>query len=170
MKVAHIAPAGPQPRHGGAPRSPAHARFASYLRKRMEARGMRTRSELAEALGVTATMVGYWRAGRYLPTPEVAERMAEYLDDARILVYVTQARTRRCGNCGRTFDAMQTRANYCTVHCQRAAHTSKGKKFDARQAAIDEMCAGCEPEGICRDDSCALRPFSPFLVVNRRIA
>lgn len=131
---------------------------------------MTTRRELAEALGVSETMVGYWRAGRYLPTPEVAERMADYLDDARILVYVTQARTRRCGNCGRTFDAMQTRANYCTVHCQRQAHLLGGKKFDARQQAIDEMCAGCEPEGICRDDSCALRPFSPFLVVTRRSA
>lgn len=170
MKVSRTVATGPVPRHGGAPRSPAHARFGSYLRKRMESRGMRTRAELADALGVSATMVGYWRAGRYLPTPEIAERMAEYLDDERLLVYVTQARTRRCGNCGRTFDAMQTRATYCTMDCQRRAHTSKGKKFDPRQAAIDEMCAGCEPQGICRDDSCALRPFSPFLVVTMRVA
>lgn len=169
MKPTRAVPTGPQPRHGGAPRSPDHARFASYLRHRMESRGA-TRNSLAAALGVTATMVGYWRLGRYLPAPDKAERLAEELDDARILTYVMQARTRRCGNCGRTFDTMQTRAMYCTLDCQRRAHMKGGRRYDARQEAIDAMCRGCEPEGLCRDDGCALRPFSPFLVVARKVA
>lgn len=127
-----------------------------------------TRGALAAAMGVTPTMVGYWRMGRYLPSPDVADRLADVLIDSRIRVYVMQARTRRCGNCDRTFDAMQTRAKYCTADCQRAAHTKTGRKFDARQEAIDAMCRGCEPEGMCRDDACALRPFSPLLVVMKR--
>lgn len=35
------------------------------------------------------------------------------------------------------------------------------------QAAVDAMCDGCEPAGICRDAMCALRPVSPFPVALR---
>lgn len=30
------------------------------------------------------------------------------------------------------------------------------------QAAVDAMCAGCEPSGVCRTSACALRPVSPL--------
>jgi hypothetical protein len=133
----------------------------------MEAKG-HTRASLAAVLGVTPTMVGYWRAGRYLPLPDMAEQMTETLDDSMLRAMVVQARTYRCGNCGKTFDRQQTRATYCSAICQRLAHTKGGKRFDERQDAIDDMCRGCEPEGMCRDDGCALRPFSPFLFVPLR--
>jgi DNA-binding XRE family transcriptional regulator len=131
----------------------------------MERRGY-NRSSLAAVLEVTPTMVGYWRAGRYLPQPYIAERMADTLDDAMLRAMVVQARTFRCGHCGKTFDRQQTRATYCSTACQRRAHGPGGKRFDPRQDAIDAMCRGCEPEGMCRDDACALRPFSPFLFVS----
>lgn len=36
------------------------------------------------------------------------------------------------------------------------------ERAEAAQAAIAAMCAGCEPEGLCRDAVCPLRPFSPL--------
>lgn len=160
-----------QPRPIGA-RSSSHAAFAARLRQAMEYRGHH-RASLAAALDVTPTMVGYWRSGRYLPPLTVAERMTDLLDDTWLLKMVMKARVMRCPNCGTTFDRGQTRRRYCTTTCQRLAHLKGGKKFaDPRQEAIDAMCAGCEPEGTCRDDACALRPFSPlvFVPLHRRSA
>ena len=146
-------------------RTASHARFAARLRESMERHG-HSRASLAEAIGVSPTMVGYWRFGRYLPPPPVAELMSEVLDDAHLLRLVIVARTIRCPGCDTTFDRGQTRKQYCTAVCQRNAHGKDGKKSpDPRQAAIDAMCRGCEPEGTCRDDGCALRPFSPLLFV-----
>lgn len=145
-------------------RSSAHAAFASRIRAGLEKKGW-TRTRLADEIGVTATMVGYWRNGRYLPHPSVAERLAEALDDPFLLVLVTRARTVRCP-CGNTFDRQQTKAMYCSESCQRKAHLKGGTKApDPRQLAIDAMCRDCEPLGTCRDDGCALRPFSPFLFI-----
>lgn len=143
--------------------TPAHTRFASVMRRVMERDGY-TRASLAAALGVTPTMVGYWRYGRYLPGLLALDRLVALFPDDRIGSIVMEARTGRCV-CGSTFDREQSRRAYCSFACQRAAHRLGGRKADARQDAIDAMCAGCEPEGICRDDACALRPFSPFLFV-----
>lgn len=129
-----------------------------------------TRKGLADRLGVTATMVGFWRSGAYLPTPYFADILGDVLDDAHLRQLVKMARTVRCP-CGVTFDREQTRRAYCSYTCQRRAHNKNGQKApDRRQLAIDAMCRGCEPEGTCRDDGCALRPFSPFLYVPARRA
>lgn len=157
----------PRATSNGGPRSVGHAKFAHRLRLQMARRGM-TRAALAALLGVSPTMVGYWRLGRYLPTPEWATVLADELDDKTIATMVQTARTGRCP-CGATFDREQTRRTYCSAACQRAAHGPGGvKPTDLRQVAIDAMCAGCEPEGLCRDDACALRPFSPYLFVSDR--
>ena len=147
-----------------------HARFASRLRHLMERRGL-TRMALAAELGVTPTMVGYWRVGRYLPSLEMADRLEEALDDAILRQVIRAARTGHCP-CGQTFDREQSRRQYCSLACQRKAHLLGGVKADPRQGAIHAMCVGCEPERVCRDDACALRPFSPFLFValHRRTA
>jgi len=150
----------------GTPISPAHARVAARLRSLMEARGL-TRQALARELGVSGTMVGYWRVGRYLPSMAALDRLADALNDSTLRNMVRDARTGRCP-CGATFDREQTKRMYCSFACQRAAHRKGGRKADPRQDAIDAMCRGCEPEGICRDDGCALRPFSPFLFVALR--
>lgn len=136
----------------------------------MEARAL-TRAALAARLGVSAQMVGYWRSGVCLPTPYFADILADLLDDARLRQMVKVARTVRCP-CGVTFDREQTKRLYCSYTCQRRAHVRGGVRApDQRQRAIDAMCHGCEPEGTCRDDGCALRPFSPFLYVPaRRVA
>lgn len=36
------------------------------------------------------------------------------------------------------------------------------------QSAVDAMCAGCEPMGLCNDMSCALRPVSPLPMASMR--
>ena len=155
-------------RSNGAPRTPAHAAFAARLRVRMIRRGV-SRLDLARLLDVSPTMVGYWRAGRYLPTPALAVLLSEELDDTSLVTMVTHARTVSCPNCGITFDRKQSRKRYCSMQCQRRAHLKGGVKApDIRQEAIDAMCRACEPEGTCRDDGCALRPFSPLLFVAMR--
>jgi transcriptional regulator with XRE-family HTH domain len=146
-----------------APLSPSHAVFAARLRRLMERDGM-TRIELAKRLDVTATMIGYWRVGRYLPSMPLLDVLVDLFDDPVIRQVVTAARTGRCP-CGMTFDREQSRREYCSLACQRKAHLKGGRKADPKQEAIDAMCRGCEPERICRDDGCALRPFSPFLFV-----
>lgn len=152
------------------PLSAEHARFAARLRRVMEDRGY-TRLRLATALGVSATMVGYWRVGRYLPSLPMMDRLDALLDDAALYQIVHAARTGRCP-CGQTFDREQSRRQYCSLACQRKAHLKGGVKADPRQNAIYAMCVSCEPERVCRDDACALRPFSPFLFValHRRTA
>lgn len=147
----------------GTPVTYQHAVFARRLRQVMEEQG-HTRSSLAGLLGVTPTMVGYWRAGRYLPSMTALDRMTDVLHDGALRNLVSKARTGHCP-CGATFDREQTKRMYCSTLCQRRAHNKGGRKADPRQNAIDAMCRGCEPEGVCRDDGCALRPFSPFLFV-----
>lgn len=36
------------------------------------------------------------------------------------------------------------------------------RRIDGLQGSIDEMCRGCEPEGLCRTPECSLRAFSPL--------
>lgn len=43
------------------------------------------------------------------------------------------------------------------------------ERADELQAAVDEMCRACEPEGVCRDYACPLRFVSPLPLQDRRI-
>lgn len=36
------------------------------------------------------------------------------------------------------------------------------RRVQTIQEAVDAMCAGCEPSGVCREGDCPLRPVSPF--------
>ena len=127
---------------------------------------------LADAVGVSVTMIRYYRIGRYLPSVMLAEAIADALDAPDLGALATRLRIGVCRVCGRHFRRMQTRRVYCSDRCRLARH--KGATtlpmLDPRQAAIDAMCTGCEPEGECRDVLCALRPFSPLPVYQRRTA
>lgn len=140
-----------------------HQRFRARLTATMRTRGLR-RHQVADLVGVTPTMVGYWTQGRYLPSLEMADRLATALDDGLIRDIVKAATWTRCLVCPRQFTRDRTRRLYCSVRCQRDYH--KGVRgapaTDYRQKAIDEFCRGCEPEGLCRDEECALRAFSPL--------
>lgn len=54
-------------------------------------------------------------------------------------------------------------AAYRTSDAKRVARVDKLTAHLAGvQAAVDAMCAGCEPLGLCRDTACALRAVSPL--------
>lgn len=140
-----------------------HHRFRARLTATMRKRDLR-RHQVAEMIGVTPTMVGYWTQGRYLPSLEKADALATALDDGVLRDMVKAATWTRCLVCPRQFARDRTRRLYCSIKCQRDYH--KGVRgapaTDFRQKAIDEFCRGCEPEGLCRDEECALRAFSPL--------
>lgn len=119
---------------------------------------------LAAAIGVTPTMVGYWRQGRYLPSLARADQLADYFSDPMLLETVRTAMVGRCLACPRIFPRNATRRLYCSAACRRDYHKGvRGpRSSDPRQGAIDAFCRGCEPMGLCRDDLCDLRAFSPL--------
>lgn len=127
-----------------------------------------TNTALAERLGVSPTMIQHYRAGRYLPLRDMAQRIAEVLDEPTLITLA--AGDARCRMCDRPIPLNGTRRRYCSIECIRLFHkgVTPRQERDPRQEAIDAMCLGCEPDGICRDDTCALRPFSPWSFVPLR--
>lgn len=146
------------------PATAASAVFSARLVRRMAARGV-DRHRLARHLGVTPAMVGFWRTGAYMPSAARAAEIAEFLDDGMLRTLVVNARTAICPNCQRTFDRTNLKKAYCSAPCQKRAWKAGIKKPDPRQSAIDLMCRECEPEGLCREAGCPLRPFSPLLLI-----
>jgi len=196
-------------------------KFAAELRRAMRERGGSTK-RLCEATRIPRSSLGYYLAGRNLPTIEVAQRLTDTLEWPRLLQLVLEARTVRCARTGCprqfTFEGGKPKL-YCSEDCAQLAqkmragaegHDTGGKRLyevvraeldDAKRAgravrkgalevglavyarsdskrhekftraqrridgyaeAVDAMCRSCEPEGLCRDDVCPLRAFSPL--------
>lgn len=66
---------------------------------------------------------------------------------------------RRARSAGQTGDA---RTRTAVISNLRAGLRIADERLSLLSGAIEAMCAGCEPEGICRTASCPLRPFSPL--------
>jgi hypothetical protein len=116
-------------------------------------------------------MAGFWLQGRYLPSLERAAQMADILDAPAILEMTRSASVGTCLVCMTPFARNATRRNYCSVRCR--TDYAKGVRRTDRpvsEQAIAAYCRGCEPEGLCRTEDCALRAFSPFLFVPRTAA
>lgn len=45
---------------------------------------------------------------------------------------------------------------------RHAKFTKLQRRIDGQAEAIDAMCRSCEPEGLCREEECPLRAFSPL--------
>jgi len=155
-------------------RAPEKMRISSAIRRGMEARGM-NRMQLAAAIGVTPTMAGFWLQGRYLPALERASQMADLFDSPSILFLTRQAQVGTCRVCLTPFQRVngvrRTRRSYCSVRCRNDYHKGvRSRDKHPAELAVAEFCRGCEPEGICRTEDCALRAFSPFVFVARRAA
>jgi DNA-binding XRE family transcriptional regulator len=120
-------------------------------------------SELSAAVGVSNNSVYAYSTGDTTPSVAVAQRLADALMEPMLVELARISQRRRCETCIRLFYRESTRRKFCSVACLKVAHKG-GRRVETnpRQEAIDAMCGGCEPEGVCRDDTCALRQFSPL--------
>lgn len=144
--------------------------YGTALRAAMTRRKV-TRRELADAVGVSTTMIGFYRTARYLPRPEIAVLLAEYLNDVRLSELCLAGAVVRCDFCGREVIRGGSRRRYCSVACRSKAHAvGVTPPTPAVQAAVDQFCRECEPEGACRTAGCPLQPFSPLPLARYRVS
>lgn len=160
--------------------------IATELRRAMLARGV-TYSALAATTGTPRPTIANMTRGTSLGPHETVVRLAEYLDWDPLVKASLAARLRTCEVCGREFYADQRRARkFCSVRCNSTAvirrrkvkqreeralsSQAKGARLALFQEAVAAYCRGCEPEGLCRDAACALRPCSPLPLARQRAA
>lgn len=146
--------------------------FAVELRKAQEKRNVTTRA-LAAALGMSQRHVVWWRYGRSLPYLASAARVADALDWPVLVDIVRRARGFTCRVCGRRGVSEGTGAprRYCDEGCRTVARKARlegrvpsiiNAKLAVYSDAVGSMCLDCNPGGLCRDATCALRPVSPL--------
>jgi transcriptional regulator with XRE-family HTH domain len=156
------------------------AAFAATLRRAMKQRGG-TIKATARELAVTEANLHHYRKGHTLPSLETAQRMAEHLDSPALVSIVLDARTHACRSCGTSFvDSGHggPRRVFCSTACgdrdfnrrvrqPKVQYQAKVDRNDLarHRDAVGAFCLQCEPEGLCRDDECHLRPVSrlPFV-------
>lgn len=156
------------------PRRASAERFGALLRVAMKRHGI-GQIPLAKQTGCAPSAVAQWRNGHNLPRLETALRLAAALGDDRLAEIVRDARTAPCETCGKPFlNEGGSPKRYCSTSCLKvAAAMRSGRPTRERAivaerrtrryvAAVDAYCRGCEPEGLCRDVECALRPVSPL--------
>jgi hypothetical protein len=104
------------------------AKFAAEVRRAIKARGASKR-RVCEATAIPRSNLGYYMAGRNMPTVEVAKRLADVLDWPRLLEIVIVGRTVACGRqgCERTFLYEGGKPKvYCTEDCGELARKMAG--------------------------------------------
>lgn len=162
------------------------AAMAAELRRALAARGM-SQTTLARLSGYGASNIAKVLAGERYLSPHTAARIAEALDWPAIVTVAIKDRTTTCALCGASFVRPITRGpqRYCGRKCRRAASARQSRDSHRRRAltetrlarerlslhqqAVAAFCHGCEPEALCRDASCALRPVSPLPLADRRL-
>ena len=168
-----------------APDSPRRAvarLFGIELRRAMSTRHATVRGT-ATSIGVSRTLIHFYRDGTNLPRVETAERLAAALDWPGLTTIVLRARTGACELCAKPFAAMGSgNKRYCTEDCRRVAAarrsgtSTRGRAIVAERRAaryalaIDAFCRGCEPDGICRMSDCQLRAVSSLPLIKEPAA
>lgn len=158
------------------PTKVARQSFADELRRAMAARKVDD-SALAQRMGIHRAAVWQWRTGAKMPMLAMADRLAEALDWDSLLTMVMIHRRKRCARCRKTYyRGSRPNQKYCGSTCKRAVDKAKASdrlisrsrsRVKWLQDAIALHCKGCEPLGICRDSTCALRPVSPLPLIQR---
>lgn len=165
---------------GDLTRQGARRRFPGDLRRALVAYGVK-QVELAASLGVRPTTVSEWCRGVRFPSMAQADGIAESLPGLAHIVIA--AHTVECIVCGRTtvHGKGNSRARYCGSDCKATDHSRRRRegsrdvgivarhRLAQHQAAVLAMCRACEPEGMCRDAGCALRPVSPLPLADGRL-
>lgn len=156
------------------PRRRAAIRFGTLLTETMAARGVGKKG-LARQLGTSGGLLWQWAHGNNLPRLETALRLAEALGEPRLASIVREARTQQCETCGTDIlNEGGTPVRFCGETCKAIRNQLRGGKPARERAVVAErrlalyqesvatFCRGCEPDGLCRDAECALRPVSPL--------
>lgn len=146
-----------------------------------------TKREIARRCAIQPETLTDLVYGRTIPLPGTASRLAELLGQDAILTHATRMRSGKCEQCGGRFVSRATntaRRRFCSTNCQTAAHNRRGRE---RRHAIDRLtknrlamyqetvaayCSWCEPQGVCRNAACVMRPASPLplIALTRRSA
>lgn len=154
------------------------SRLRAELKRRLAEDG-RSWVELSEASGLSADTLWSIRSGRGMPLHETVVAIADALGLEGMIEMSLDLRRRPCDVCGTVYvDMSRRRARlYCTKRCLVLARLRRNRGSRARKAMVDRhrleefqaavvaYCHGCEPQGICRDDECALRPVSPLAFI-----
>lgn len=159
--------------------------FASEVKRAMTAKGL-TQTALARSVGYGATNLHKVIAGERIPAPEIVAAMADVLGRPALVDLAVAVKTTDCAMCGAPFvkHFRKPGTRYCGRPCQRAAaarqsrdsHRRKAlsetrmtrQRLDQHQLAVLAFCRRCEPDGVCRDRGCELRPVSPLRLVERK--
>lgn len=149
-------------------RSAGARRFGLELRRALLARGKTQRGFAAES-GFSRSRLANWVTGASMPSVETADRVADLLTWPQLVGLSRAAREVTCDNCARVFVVESpTPRRYCSLDCQRfrAAKTAGDKdlsrivmerRLRRYMAAVNDMCAACEPSGVCRTSGCPLQ-------------
>jgi hypothetical protein len=150
--------------------------LARQLRHAIDTRGL-TMRQLGDMTNLDPQTISNAARGVSLPTFQTVARLAEALEWPLLLQLVAADRKRRCKVCRQQFVTTHYRPDvrrFCSKKCQQVAwfrtrnhrsHDVASTRLRAAQTAIEEFCNWHEPEGVCREADCPLRPFSPLPLV-----
>lgn len=157
--------------------------IAAELRRAMDRRAV-TRGDLTRSTGACSTLVKKWMDGTSYPDHGTVVALADLLDWPSLVARSVEDRTGTCEACDApTFVTRgSVRARFCSMRCRRRASDRRANARTADQErkilrrslaehreAVAAMCKACEPEGLCRNRVCELRPVSilPFVPLSR---
>jgi transcriptional regulator with XRE-family HTH domain len=113
------------------------SRFALELRRAIKARGA-SKLRISEATRIPRSNLGYYLAGRNLPTISTARTLSEVLDAPRLLEIVIAGRTVRCGRpgCPRTFLYEGGKPKvYCSEDCRELGYKMRAGEDPLHEGA-----------------------------------
>lgn len=165
-------------------------RFGKLLRATLTARGIGEKRIVALVGGGRSSLRQYL-AGYNLPRLDYARKLAEALDEPRLVTLCREGRTRHCFTCDKPYvDERGSPSKFCSERCHKIADKKRyghggDRVLDAAVAeaqievldaqmhgyhvAITNMCRSCEPEGTCHDQRCPLRPVSPLPLAGKPV-
>lgn len=162
--------------------------FAHDLRRALRTRNQ-TRPDLVRLTGACSTLVKKWLEGASYPDHPTVVVLADHLDWPQLVERSIADRTGTCEACSGPAFTIRGSAppRFCGTRCRRRASDRRkyGRvltqdrkvlryRLEEHVEAVRAYCRACEPEGLCRDDGCALRSVSPLpfvaLVQLRRTA
>ena len=148
--------------------------FSDVLGNAMRRAGM-NQVQLAQSMRISISSVSLWTNGHVVPRWENIERLADILQWDGLLRAGANERTTNCLECGKpTLSLKNKRRRFCSARCAgrvsaRLLRRSDNERelvivrgdADRHHSAVAAFCLLCEPEGVCHDAKCPLRPVSP---------